>query len=389
MQQGTFRKHAVWLAVAALGLTMTAELVAQEARVETILFPGSAIDDGLALAPNGHVYGSYWGVFGGAAGRHVYEVSPIGEKRVVAEGLQNPNGLAVDTSGTLYIAHGGGTIEAVTSVGVQRTFANGRVSGLAVDPSGTWLYYTVWASGVVGRYALSGGPAQVVKTGFAQPVGFTFGASGEWYVGSFENGQIHRVDAQGEQSLLADLPSGIGFLTWSRGHVIATGHDHRIYEITPTGEVSVLAGTGVAGFQDGSVSDAQLRSPNGIVPSVTGDTLFFTEFRSKALRMLIRPPVSTSQEIEQPVPSFRLDPSYPNPFKEETTLTYVLEQPQEVRVAVYDALGKAVAVLQDGWQATGKHKVHWQADPGTRAGLYTLRVMAPTGEQSRTVIHVK
>lgn len=320
----------------------------------------------------------------------MFEVTPAGEKRSVAEGLQNPNGLAVDARGNLYIAQGANTIQKVAPDGSQSTFAAGRASGLAIDPSGSLLYYTNWGAGTVGQYFISaGGSAQVTQTGLTQPVGIAVSDAREIYVGSFQSGEIHKIDRAGNRTLFADLPSGIGFLTWSRGHLIATAHDHRIYEITPTGEVDVLAGSGVAGFQDGDALEAQLNSPNGIVASVTGGTLFFSEFRSKALRMVIRSPVSTSMQTETPPALFELEPAYPNPFAEETTLTYILKEAQPVRLSVYDALGKEVVVLEEGIRSAGRHQVRLMQNQLPATGLYAIRLIASKGQQERTMIHLR
>jgi hypothetical protein len=52
-----------------------------------------------------------------------------------------------------------------------------------------------------------------------------------------------------------------------------------------------------------------------------------------------------------------------------------------VRLAVYDLLGREVAVLVDGRQESGTHRQRWNAD-GAATGLYVYRLMA--GGQSVT-----
>lgn len=50
-----------------------------------------------------------------------------------------------------------------------------------------------------------------------------------------------------------------------------------------------------------------------------------------------------------------LQGAYPNPFNPVATIAYALAEEDQVRIVVYDALGRRVAVLEDGIQAAGKH----------------------------------
>jgi len=63
-----------------------------------------------------------------------------------------------------------------------------------------------------------------------------------------------------------------------------------------------------------------------------------------------------------------LSPNYPNPFNPRTTISFSLPHPEDVRLAVYDILGREVAVLVDGPQAAGAHRVPFDGGPaGKRA----------------------
>jgi hypothetical protein len=78
----------------------------------------------------------------------------------------------------------------------------------------------------------------------------------------------------------------------------------------------------------------------------------------------------------------RLLPSHPNPFRERTNLTYVLDQPREVHLVVYDALGRRVRTLVAGErQRAGRHEVTLQGR-SLPAGVYFYRLQA--GGQVRT-----
>jgi hypothetical protein len=73
--------------------------------------------------------------------------------------------------------------------------------------------------------------------------------------------------------------------------------------------------------------------------------------------------------------------SYPNPIRDQATLEYTLPEERNVRVEVYDVLGRRVAVLKDSQQEAGRHEM--QLNAGRLAsGVYFGRLKA--GEQTLT-----
>lgn len=77
--------------------------------------------------------------------------------------------------------------------------------------------------------------------------------------------------------------------------------------------------------------------------------------------------------------TFSLAQNYPNPFNPSTTIAYNLYTDVKVSVRVYDMLGREVAVLFNGFQNKGEHKVEFKA-AGLSSGIYIYEVRA--GEQS-------
>ncbi len=71
--------------------------------------------------------------------------------------------------------------------------------------------------------------------------------------------------------------------------------------------------------------------------------------------------------------------NYPNPFNPATSVTFSLPATMEVRLAVYDALGREVATLIDGVRSAGSHSVQLDAG-GWASGVYfyTLQTEAIT-----------
>ena len=66
--------------------------------------------------------------------------------------------------------------------------------------------------------------------------------------------------------------------------------------------------------------------------------------------------------------------AFPNPFGDRLTVAYRLEAPAAVRVEVFDALGRRVALLADGPSAS-EGRVQWDA-AGVASGVYVVRLTA-------------
>ncbi|MDX1548349.1 MAG: T9SS type A sorting domain-containing protein, partial [Rhodothermales bacterium] len=87
--------------------------------------------------------------------------------------------------------------------------------------------------------------------------------------------------------------------------------------------------------------------------------------------------VGTAAEPEDGAapPGYELAPAYPNPFSAEATIRFGLPAAGPVRLAVYDARGRRVAVLAEGVLPAGRYRVRWQ--PGTLPdGVYLYRLDA-------------
>ncbi|MEZ4700201.1 MAG: ThuA domain-containing protein [Rhodothermales bacterium] len=93
--------------------------------------------------------------------------------------------------------------------------------------------------------------------------------------------------------------------------------------------------------------------------------------------------------VEEPVPAaFVFDPPYPNPASGRAELTFGLPSESDVRVEVYDALGRRQAVVLDERRAAGVQRVGVDV-AGWRSGLYVVRVTAERGSLVRKLIVVR
>ena len=86
--------------------------------------------------------------------------------------------------------------------------------------------------------------------------------------------------------------------------------------------------------------------------------------------------------------NFSLDQNYPNPFNPETQIRYSLPLNAEVRLIIYDILGRQVRTLVNENKAAGSYLKTWdgldQSGNRVSSGLYFYRLEAKSGSKSFT-----
>ena len=64
------------------------------------------------------------------------------------------------------------------------------------------------------------------------------------------------------------------------------------------------------------------------------------------------------QESQAPK-DFKLEQNYPNPFASSTAISYQLDKQSDVKVSIYDVLGREIRTFNAGYQAAGSHGLVW------------------------------
>ena len=91
------------------------------------------------------------------------------------------------------------------------------------------------------------------------------------------------------------------------------------------------------------------------------------------------PGVPTAVEDDASIPqAIALEAGYPNPFTTSTTLAYRLSERADVRLEIYDVLGRRVTTLYEGSAAPGAHTSVWNAS-GVAPGSYVARLTVTSG----------
>ncbi|MAQ94740.1 MAG: hypothetical protein CMM84_14585 [Rhodothermaceae bacterium] len=113
-------------------------------------------------------------------------------------------------------------------------------------------------------------------------------------------------------------------------------------------------------------------------PLVSGTALIWTE----AIVPVADPVVERDAVLPRPaalaeaaVTEIELGAAAPNPSRDRARVPYALPEAGRVHLAVFDALGRRVAVLVDGPQSAGRHTAALPTDR-LAPGLYHVRLVA-------------
>ncbi|MCP4580136.1 MAG: T9SS type A sorting domain-containing protein [candidate division Zixibacteria bacterium] len=85
---------------------------------------------------------------------------------------------------------------------------------------------------------------------------------------------------------------------------------------------------------------------------------------------------------------FMLLNNYPNPFNAATTISYILPEPTDVTIEIYDMLGGLIEALHSGSQSAGEHSLNWNANSYS-SGIYFYKITAGEFEQTEKMTLLK
>jgi Secretion system C-terminal sorting domain len=98
---------------------------------------------------------------------------------------------------------------------------------------------------------------------------------------------------------------------------------------------------------------------------------------------------STADEDEVVLPrEFALETNYPNPFNPTTSIAFQLPVATQARIAVFDLLGREVAVLVDAVMPAGRHQVRFDAS-GLASGVYLYALDTSGQRLTRSMLLMK
>jgi uncharacterized protein (TIGR03437 family) len=241
--------------------------------------------------------------------------------------LSLPTGVAVDSSGNLWIADFGNyRIRKVLPSGFISTVAGNYISdalqtpvAVALDSTGT-LYIADRANNQVKRLPVNGPMSNFAGTGDAgnigdggpatlaqlyAPSGLTIDGFGNVLVSDMSNSRVRKIMPSGNidafagtnvqgyagnfsNALQAQFTTPTGLCTGLGGvvYIVDTGN-HMLRKVTVDGTISTVAGTGYPGYSGdgGSALNARLTQPRGCAVDSIGD-IFIADMGNHAIRVV-------------------------------------------------------------------------------------------------------
>jgi hypothetical protein len=97
---------------------------------------------------------------------------------------------------------------------------------------------------------------------------------------------------------------------------------------------------------------------------------------------------------EEMIPEvFALHANYPNPFNPSTTIRFDLPEASNIRLVIYDLLGREVVRLVQGYMEAGYQRVVWNgrtvSGREVPTGIYIARMMTPEYTKSMKMVLLK
>jgi trimeric autotransporter adhesin len=224
---------------------------------------------------------------------------PVGPQPALETNVGSPLGVAVDSLGNIYFSSTLELVFKLTPNGTLTRFAgNGTVGysgdggpatsaqlnlpeGLAVDSSGNvyiadninGLIRKVSANGVISTVA--GGCCLVSQTVLSSPLAITVDASGALYIG--QNGPILKISPEGAVTTLANVASHPAGLVVDSSGNLYVGDVVQVLKVSPSGTVTTFAGTGQYGDSGdgGPALNATFGFLSGLAFDPAGDLIVF------------------------------------------------------------------------------------------------------------------
>ncbi len=166
-------------------------------------------------------------------------------QHTIGSGFSNPNGVAVDASGNLYVADpGNNQVEEISPTGAQTTFCSGFNApfGIAVDALGN-VYVSNPSHNEVVKIS-PGGVQSVIGSNFINPFGVAVDASGNVFVADSGHNLVDKIDPLGGQSAIGSnglsVPIGVA-VDASDNVYIADGDNGRVVKVSPSRSQTTLA----------------------------------------------------------------------------------------------------------------------------------------------------
>jgi hypothetical protein len=139
---------------------------------------------------------------------------------------------------------------------------------------------------------------------------------------------------------------------------------------------------------DTEITGIYKKPDSELIYVLTREELFAVNSNSGESISLKQLPVSSEPIVGSIPDGIQLHQNYPNPFNPTTVITYQLPAQSNVRLEVFDMLGRRVAVLVDEPQSPGTYSAEFDAS-NLASGVYLYRLQTGEAVQTRQMVLVK
>ncbi len=246
--------------------------------------------------------------------------------------LSNPRGVAVDKHGNVYIADQG----------------NNRIR--KVDPAG--IITTIAGTGTAGY---NGDGIGATTAELFNPYGVAVDTSGNIFVADVDNQRIRKIDVAGSIATIAGTgssgfsgdggPAGAARLSEpiavaadNFGNIfIADDYNGRIREINASGAINTIAGTGTNGYNGDGIfaTAAQLNNPTGVAVS-SNSAVYIADYNNNRIRYMPQPTIVGTFLISSHVSIT------PNPNQGTFQLYIPTNTTEHLLIRITDVLGRQI-----------------------------------------------
>ncbi|WP_298893275.1 T9SS type A sorting domain-containing protein [uncultured Psychroserpens sp.] len=238
------------------------------------------MNHGCVIGDDGSIYSTDLLGNGSFNGDNIYKTLPDGTTTLFASGISGASGLAIDSSGNLYVSElNFGRVWKILPDGTASIYTSGMgvPAGLAFDSQGN-LFVASFQNDLIIKVEPNGNASIFANTP-DEPVGIIIDENDNLYVSHESSHVINKITPNGIQTEFVNIPNTkFQYLTFFGDDILVTGSiDHKIYHITSDGTYTVFAGSGVQGNMDGDINLASFDNPTGIGISPDGLTLYIVE----------------------------------------------------------------------------------------------------------------
>jgi predicted CXXCH cytochrome family protein len=99
-------------------------------------------------------------------------------------------------------------------------------------------------------------------------------------------------------------------------------------------------------------------------------------------------PTSVLNESGITPDKYELAQNYPNPFNPSTTIKFSIPESGNVKVIVYDAIGRVVVILTNNFYQAGSYKIEWNAS-SYASGIYFYRLESRNFNMVKKMVLIK